>query len=88
MDNQGRLILHVFFLIALILALPSFLFLPDTQTQWSECTHSTLASVKAPVSSVASVDKAIIPITASNDNLVDYTSQGLLLSVQKFLFLP
>lgn len=85
MDNQGRLILHVFFLIALILALPSFLFLPDTQTQWSECTHSTLASVKAPV---ASVDKAIIPITASNDNLVDYTSQGLLLSVQKFLFLP
>lgn len=73
MDNQGRLILHVCFLIALFLALPSFLF-PLEQQITVERTHpSTVASAKAPVSSVASVEKAIILITASNDNLVDYT---------------
>lgn len=91
MNNQGRLILHVCFLITLFLTLPSFLFLlQGARTSWpqcSACTHSTVASVKVPVSLVASAEKAII-LTASNDNLVDYTSQGLLLIMQKCSFLP
>lgn len=49
-------------------------------------THGVAAKGKALVSPVASVEKAIIPRTAS-DNLV-YTSQGLLLTTQKFSFLP
>ena len=55
--------------------------------QWHACSHGVVAKGKALVSSVASVEKAIIPRTAS-DNLIVYTSQGLLLSTQKFLFLP
>lgn len=50
-------------------------------------THGVAAKGKALVGSVASVEKAIIPRTAS-DNLVVYTSQGLLLTTQKFSFLP
>lgn len=89
MSNQGRVILLVCFLITLFLAVLSFLFCnelehPNLQNSARPC--STVASVKAPVSSVASVEKAIIP-TASNDNL-DYTSQGLLLIIHKWSLLP
>ena len=90
MNNQGRVILHVSFLITLFLALLSFLYcnkLERPNLQYSARPRSTVASVKAPVSSVASIEKAIIP-TASSDNLVDYTSQGLLLIIHKWSFLP
>jgi len=55
--------------------------------QWHARIHGAVVKVKALVSSLASVEKAIIPRTAS-DSLVAYTSQGLLLSTQKFLVLP
>ena len=55
--------------------------------RWHARIRGAVAEVKALVSSAASVEKAIIPRTAS-DSLVAYTSQGLLLRTQKFLFLP
>lgn len=55
--------------------------------QWHARIRGAVAGVKALVSSVASVEKAVIPRTAS-DSPVAYSSQGLLLSTQKFLFLP
>lgn len=89
MNNRDRLILHVCFLITLFLALHHF----SCYCRKLECPNRSavpapiapVASVPAPDSSVASAEKAII-LTASNDNLVDYTSQGLLLIMQNVHF--